>query len=67
MSLKRIKEAKFLLKKYNHEYYCLDDPSVTDAEYDRLFRELQKLEEKLPQHLTVDSPTQTVGCRHDEA
>ncbi|HSI53172.1 MAG TPA: NAD-dependent DNA ligase LigA, partial [Ramlibacter sp.] len=44
-----------------HRYYVLDEPEVPDAEYDRLFRELQELEEKHPELLTPDSPTQRVG------
>ena len=45
----------------NHRYYGLDDPSIPDAEYDRLFRELQALEAKYPELFTNDSPTQRVG------
>ena len=45
-----------------YEYYKLDNPSVSDAEYDALFRELQKLEEEYPQLLTAESPTQRVGA-----
>ncbi len=44
-----------------HRYYVLDDPQVPDAEYDRLFQELQKLEAAHPELLTPDSPTQRVG------
>jgi DNA ligase (NAD+) len=46
-----------LLTRYGHEYYVLDTPSVPDAEYDRLFRELQQLEEQHPELKTPDSPT----------
>ncbi|MFZ2541756.1 MAG: NAD-dependent DNA ligase LigA, partial [Gallionella sp.] len=42
-------------------YYVLDDPSIPDAEYDRLFRELQELEAQNPKLMAVDSPTQRVG------
>ena len=49
------------LHRYAREYYVLDAPSVPDAEYDRLFQELQALEAALPQLLTPDSPTQRVG------
>lgn len=45
-----------------HRYYVLDDPEITDAEYDRLFRKLQELEEKFPELVTPDSPTQRVGA-----
>lgn len=50
-----------LLSRYGHEYYVLDTPSVPDAEYDRLFRELQQLEEQHPELKTPDSPTLRVG------
>ena len=50
-----------LLNTYGHLYYVLDAPSVPDAEYDRLFRELQHLETTHPELLTPDSPTQRVG------
>ena len=47
---------------HNYRYYVLDDPSVPDAEYDRLFRELKALEAKHPELVTDDSPTQRVGA-----
>jgi DNA ligase (NAD+) len=46
----------------NYRYYVLDQPSLTDAEYDRLLRELQELEERYPELVTPDSPTQRVGA-----
>ena len=49
------------LNHHNHRYYVLDDPEIPDAEYDRLLRRLQQLEEQHPQLLTPDSPTQRVG------
>lgn len=49
------------IEKHNHQYYVLDAPEITDAEYDKLFRELQNLERQYPQLLTADSPTQRVG------
>ena len=52
-----------LLHHHAHQYYVLDTPEIPDAEYDRLFRELQELEEKHPGLLTADSPTQRVGGR----
>ena len=51
------------LEYHNQRYYVLDAPAVPDAEYDRLFRELQTLETQHPELLTVDSPTQRVGGR----
>jgi DNA ligase (NAD+) len=50
-----------LLHHHAHQYYVLDAPEIPDAEYDRLFRELQQLEEQHPSLLTPDSPTQRVG------
>ncbi len=50
------------LAQHNHAYYVLDAPSIPDAEYDRLFRELQDLENAHPELLTADSPTQRVGA-----
>jgi DNA ligase (NAD+) len=50
-----------LLHHHSHRYYVLDEPEIPDAEYDRLFRELQKIEEEHPELRTPDSPTQRVG------
>ncbi|WP_020397003.1 NAD-dependent DNA ligase LigA [Thiolinea disciformis] len=49
------------IRHHNHLYYVLDDPQIPDAEYDRLFRELQALELAHPECITADSPTQRVG------
>jgi DNA ligase (NAD+) len=49
------------LRYHNHRYYVLDDPEIPDAQYDRLFRQLQTLESENPQYITADSPTQRVG------
>jgi DNA ligase (NAD+) len=51
------------LERANHQYYVLDAPALPDAEYDRLFRELQELENRHPELVTPDSPTQRVGGR----
>ncbi len=48
---------------HNHQYYVLDDPQIPDAEYDRLMQTLQALEQKAPELITLDSPTQRVGAR----
>ncbi|NNM79660.1 MAG: NAD-dependent DNA ligase LigA [Gallionella sp.] len=62
MSLKaRIAQLREQIEQHNHRYYVLDDPNVPDAEYDRLFRELQTLEAQHPELLTSDSPTLRVG------
>ena len=49
------------LARHNHAYYVLDNPTIPDAEYDELFRELQELEQAHPALVTSDSPTQRVG------
>ena len=48
---------------HNYRYYVLDNPVVSDAEYDRMMRELQTLEEEFPEFVTSDSPTQRVGAK----
>ena len=50
------------LEQYNYQYYVLDDPTVTDAHYDRDFRRLKSLEAEHPELLRPDSPTQRVGA-----
>lgn len=57
----RAAELRKLLNQYSYEYYVLDRPSVPDAEYDRLLRELQEIENAHPELITPDSPTQRVG------
>jgi DNA ligase (NAD+) len=57
----RVQELHRQLHHYAHRYYVLDDPEIPDAEYDRLFRELQALEEAHPELRAPDSPTQRVG------
>lgn len=56
-------ELRKILNDYSYHYYVLDQPIVPDAEYDRLFRELQKLEDDYPELITHDSPTQRVGAK----
>ena len=60
-SAERIVELRAKLERHSHNYYVLDAPSIPDAEYDKLFRELQSLESQHPELLTPDSPTQRVG------
>jgi DNA ligase (NAD+) len=57
----RIDELRRLLEHHNRLYYVLDAPEIGDAEYDALFRELQGLEERFPDLVTPESPTQRVG------
>jgi len=58
----RIAELTRLIDYHNHRYYILDDPEITDAEYDRLFDELTQLETQYPDLRLPDSPTQRVGA-----
>ncbi|MDD2308433.1 MAG: NAD-dependent DNA ligase LigA [Desulfuromonadaceae bacterium] len=57
----RMKELRTLLEYHNRRYYQLDAPEITDGEYDALFRELAALEERYPDLVTAESPTQRVG------
>ncbi len=57
----RVEELRALLNRYSYEYHVNDAPSVSDAVYDGLFNELKQLEERQPELVTVDSPTQRVG------
>jgi DNA ligase (NAD+) len=57
----RIRALRALIEDANHRYYVLDAPAIPDAEYDRLFRELQALEADWPELRAPDSPTQRVG------
>jgi DNA ligase (NAD+) len=59
----RIEELRRLLVEASYQYYVLDAPSLEDAVYDRLYRELQELETQYPDLITPDSPTQRVGER----
>ena len=54
------------IDKHNYQYYVLDDPLVSDAEYDRLFRRLVELEKEHPELATEDSPTQKVGAPREK-
>ena len=56
----RAAALRALLQQHAHRYYVLDDPQIPDAEYDRLFQELQAIEAEHPELLTPDSPTQRV-------
>jgi DNA ligase (NAD+) len=59
---KRAAELRELLNRYLYEYHVLDEPSVSDAEYDRLYDELVAIEEANPDMVTPDSPTHRVGA-----
>ncbi len=57
----RVEELRELIRRHEHAYYVLDQPEVSDAEYDAIFKELRQIEEDRPDLLTPDSPTQRVG------
>lgn len=57
----RILELRTELDQHNYRYHVMDEPSIPDAEYDRLFNELKALETEHPELITADSPTQRVG------
>jgi DNA ligase (NAD+) len=59
----RIEELSKILHYHNYRYYVLDDPEISDAQYDRLLRELEELETAHPEWITPDSPTQRVGAQ----
>ncbi len=58
---KRIEQLRNELNEHNYNYYVLDNPTITDFEYDRMLRELEDLEAAHPELVTPDSPTQRVG------
>jgi DNA ligase (NAD+) len=57
----RVDELRELIRRHEHAYYVLDQPEISDGEYDALFLELRRIEEERPDLLTPDSPTQRVG------
>ncbi|HXN00371.1 MAG TPA: NAD-dependent DNA ligase LigA [Candidatus Dormibacteraeota bacterium] len=57
----RVLELRTVIDRANRQYYVLDQPEITDAEYDALFRELVEIETQYPELVTPDSPTQRVG------
>ena len=58
----RVEELRELVRRWDYAYHVLDNPEVSDAEYDAAFLELRQLEEEHPQLITPDSPTQRVGA-----
>jgi len=56
-----IEKLRQQINEHNYRYYTLSEPTVSDEEYDRLFRQLQDLEKKYPELISTDSPTQRVG------
>lgn len=60
-ALERAQQLRAEIEQHNYRYYVLDNPTIPDAEFDRLFRELEALEKTYPELLSPDSPTQRVG------
>jgi DNA ligase (NAD+) len=61
-SRRRITQLRAQLNEHNYRYYVLDDPDVSDAQYDRLMEELKALETRFPELASPDSPTARVGA-----
>src|SRR5215471_19327413 len=61
-----VEQLREELRHHEYQYYVLDNPEISDAEYDELMRKLQALEEKHPELITLDSPTQRVGGKPRE-
>ena len=61
--IKRVKELRSLIEKHNYHYYILDDPLISDGEWDILFKELESIETKYPELIVKNSPTQRVGVK----
>ena len=57
-----VQDLRAEIELHNYRYYVLDQPTIPDAEYDKLFRELQQIEQNYPQLISADSPTQRVGA-----
>ena len=57
----RVAELRQELNYHNYRYYVLDDPVISDYDYDRLLQELRQLEEEHPELVTPDSPTHRIG------
>ena len=64
---KQVEKLREEIEYHNYRYYILDQPEISDAQYDRLMRELQKLEEQYPELRSPNSPTQRVGAHPLEA
>jgi len=60
--IKELNDLREKIRYHNHRYYVLDDPEISDAEYDRIFQRVLELEQQYPELVTPDSPTQRVGA-----
>ena len=59
---KKIKSLRQQINDHNYRYYVLDDPVISDGEYDQLFRALEECEEQHPELIVPESPTQRIGA-----
>lgn len=64
---RRLAQLRGEIQAHNHAYYVLDQPVITDAEFDQLFRELLEIEERYPELVTPDSPSQQIGAAPAES
>ena len=64
---RRAEQLRTQINEHNYKYYVLDQPIISDQQYDTLFRELQNLEQQNPSLITPDSPTQRVGAAPSKA
>ena len=60
--LQQIQQLRDQINEHNIRYYVYDDPNISDIEYDKLMRELDKFEQQYPNYITEDSPTQRIGA-----
>ncbi len=65
--IKELNDLREKIRYHNHRYYVLDDPEISDAEYDKIFQRMLELERQYPEHVTPDSPSQRVGAEPLEA
>ena len=65
-TIERINELRSVIDEHNHRYYVLDDPLISDAEYDTLFRELETLEKSNPEYFNEHSPVSYTHLRAHE-
>ena len=66
-TIERVNELRSVIDEHNHQYYVLDNPLISDAEYDTLFRELENLEKSNPEYFSEHSPTQRIGSKPIES
>ena len=61
-AIREVKKLRKIISQHNYQYYVLDDPEISDAEYDRLLKKLIEIEKDFPNLITSNSPTQRVGA-----